>query len=55
MTTHAKEILRWGAIALCGGYGVWSLDCSFGVIGLIPLGLAHRWIVRLRGLEKLED
>jgi hypothetical protein len=30
------------------------LDCSFGVLGLVPLALAHRRIIALHGLEESE-
>jgi len=33
MKTCAREILRWGAIALFGGYGIWTLfEAGCGIV-----------------------
>ena len=61
-----RWVIEWGLIAcalvlplalICGPLrGIplfWrAIDCSFGVIGAIPLWLCRRWILRLEALER---
>ena len=57
-------VIQWGMLAcgliiplamICGSvrgipFGWRLIDCSFGVVGIVPLYLCHRWIGKLEGL-----